>query len=112
MGRLTRDPEIRYGGQDNQTATARFSLAVERRKPGEDADFFNYFAFGRLAEFVEKYLKQGTKIVATGRLQNDNYTNRDGQKVYGVKIIAEEIEFAESKKAEQPIPGVDDNPFL
>lgn len=104
MGRLTRDPEIRYGGADNQLAIARFSLAVDRRfkRQGDDvtADFFNCTAFGKQAEFVERYLKQGTKILLSGRVQNDNYTNREGQKVYSVQIIAEEIEFAESKSAQ------------
>ena len=103
MGRLTRDPEIRYGGQDNQMAIARFSLAVDRRfkRAGDsaDADFFNCTAFGKQAEFVERYLKQGTKILLSGRVQNDNYTNKEGQKVYSVQIIAEELEFAESKNA-------------
>ena len=103
MGRLTRDPEVRYGGADNQTAIGRFSLAVDRRfrRAGDsvEADFFNCTAFGRQAEFAEKYLKQGTKILLVGRVQNDNYTNREGQKVYSVQIIAEEIEFAESKAA-------------
>jgi len=103
MGRLTRDPEIRYSGGDNSLAIARFSIAVDRRfkRQGDqaDADFFNCTAFGRQAEFVEKYLHQGTKILLSGRVQNDNYTNREGQKVYSVQIIAEEIEFAESKAA-------------
>ena len=100
MGRLTRDPEVRYSQGANATAIARFSLAVDRRwkREGEpDADFFNCTVFGRQADFVEKYLRQGTKVVVTGRIQNDNYTNKDGQKVYSVQIIVEEIEFAESK---------------
>ena len=100
MGRLTRDPEIRYSQGDSQFAIGRFSLAVDRRfkRQGDpDADFFNCTAFGRQAEFVEKYLKQGTKILLTGRVQNDNYTNKNGEKVYSVQIVAEEIEFAESK---------------
>lgn len=100
MGRLTRDPEIRYSQGDSQFAIGRFSLAVDRRfkRQGDpDADFFNCTAFGKQAEFVEKYLKQGTKILLTGRVQNDNYTNKNGEKVYSVQIIAEEIEFAESK---------------
>ena len=105
MGRLTRDPEIRYGGQDNQMAIARFSLAVDRRfkRAGDsaDADFFNCTAFGKQAEFVERYLKQGTKVLAVGHLQNDKYTNRDGNKVYNVQIILEELEFAESKKKQE-----------
>jgi len=100
MGRLTRDPEIRYGQSDNQTAVARFSIAVDRRfkRDGDpDADFFNCTAFGRQAEFVEKYLKKGTKMLVTGRIQNDNYTNKDGQQVYSVRILVDELEFAESK---------------
>lgn len=102
MGRLTRDPEVRYSQGASQTAIARFSLAVDRRwkREGEpDADFFNCTVFGRQADFVEKYLRQGTKVVITGRVQNDNYTNKEGQKVYSVQIIVEEIEFAESKNA-------------
>ena len=102
MGRLTRDPEVRYSQGASQTAIARFSLAVDRRwkREGEpDADFFNCTVFGRQADFVEKYLRQGTKVVVTGRIQNDNYTNKEGQKVYAVQIIVDEIEFAESKNA-------------
>ena len=100
IGRLTRDPEVRYSQGASQTAIARFSLAVDRRwkREGEpDADFFNCTVFGRQADFVEKYLRQGTKVVVTGRIQNDNYTNKEGQKVYAVQIIVDEIEFAESK---------------
>ena len=100
IGRLTRDPDIRYTQGENQTAIARFSLAVDRRwkREGEpDADFFNCTAFGRQAEFAEKYLKKGTKIAIIGRVQNDNYTDRNGQKVYSVQIMVEEMEFAESK---------------
>ena len=102
IGRLTRNPEVRYSQGANGTTIARFSLAVNRRwkREGEpDADFFNCTAFGRIAEFAEKYLQQGTKVVVTGRVQNDNYTNKDGQKVYSVQIIVEEMEFAESKNA-------------
>ena len=105
MGRLTRDPEVRYSQTDSNMAIARFSLAVDRRykKQGDTvtADFFNCTAFGKQGEFVEKYLKQGTKIVVTGRIQIDNYTNKEGQKVYSVQIMVEEIEFAESKAAGQ-----------
>jgi len=103
MGRLTRDPEVRYSQGEGQMAIARFSLAVDRRfkRQGDTvtADFFNCTAFGKQGEFVEKYLKQGTKVVVTGRIQNDNYTNKEGQKVYSVQVIVEEIEFAESKNA-------------
>lgn len=102
MGRLTRDPEIRYSQGANATAVGSFSIAVDRRfkRDGEpEADFFNCTAFGKQAEFVEKYLKKGTKIVVVGRIQNDNYTNKDGQKVNSTRIMVDEIEFAESKNA-------------
>lgn len=101
MGRFTRDPEIRYSQGANPTAVARFSIAVDRRlkREGEpDADFFNCTCFGKQAEFVEKYLHKGTKVVISGRIQNDNYTNKDGQMVYSVRIMVDEIEFAESAK--------------
>lgn len=100
MGRLTRDPEVRYSQGEGSLAIARFSLAVDRRfkRQGEpEADFFNCTAFGKQAEFAERYLKQGTKMVVVGRVQNDNYTNKDGQKVYSVQIMVDELEFAESK---------------
>ena len=100
VARLVRDPEIRYSQGQNVTAIGRFTIAVDRRfkKEGEpEADFFNCTCFGKTAEFAEKYLKQGTKIVLTGRVENDNYTNKDGQKVYGTRILVEECEFAESK---------------
>lgn len=106
MGRLTRDPEVRYSQGTNSrgesTAIAKYSLAVDRRfkREGEpDADFFNCTVFGKGAEFAEKYLKQGTKILVSGRIQNDNYTNREGQKVYSVQIMVDEQEFAESKNS-------------
>ena len=100
MGRLTRDPEVRYSQGDVATAVARYTLAVDRRfrREGEaTADFINCVAFGRQAEFAERYLRQGTKIVITGRIQTGSYTNRDGVKVYTTDIIVEEQEFAESK---------------
>ena len=109
IGRLTREPEVRYSQHDSSMAIARFSLAVDRKfkKQGDEvtADFFNCTAFGKQAEFVEKYLKKGTKVVVTGRIQNDNYTNKDGQKVYSVQIMVEEIEFAESKASSQSNSG-------
>ena len=101
MGRLTRDPEIRYSSGENQTAIARYTLAVDRRfkRQGDEqtADFINCVVFGRGAEFAENYLHQGTKIVATGRIQTGSYTNKDGQKVYTTDVVVEECEFAESK---------------
>jgi len=102
MGRLTRDPEVRYSQGANQTAVARFSIAVDRRfkREGEpDADFFNCTAFGKQAEFIENYLRKGVKIVVCGRIQNDNYTNKEGQMVYSVRVMVDEIEFAESKSS-------------
>lgn len=102
MGRLTRDPEVRYSQGASQTAVARFSIAVDRRfkREGEpDADFFNCTAFGKQAEFIERYLHKGTKVVVCGRIQNDNYTNKEGQMVYSVRVMVDEIEFAESKNA-------------
>ena len=102
MGRLTRDPEVRYGAGENSTAVARYTIAVDRRfkRDGEQsADFIGCVAFGRNAEFAEKYLLQGTKIVLTGRIQTGSYTNRDGQKVYTTDIVVEEQKFSESKAA-------------
>lgn len=101
MGRLTRDPEIRYSQGENNMAIARYTLAVDRRfqknSDGQNADFISCVAFGRSAEFTEKYLKQGTKIVITGRIQTGSYTNKDGAKVYTTDVVVEEQEFAESK---------------
>ena len=103
MGRLTRDPEIRYSSGENQTAVARYTLAVDRRfrRQGDEqtADFINCVVFGRGAEFAENYLHQGTKIVATGRIQTGSYTNKEGNRVYTTDVVVEEQEFAESKAA-------------
>ena len=103
VGRLTRDPELRYSTGENATATARFSVAVNRRfKNSEgnyDADFINCVAFGKSAEFVEKYFKKGMAIGLTGRIQTGSYTNKDGQKVYTTDVVVEETEFVESKGA-------------
>lgn len=100
MGRLVRNPEVRYSQNASNSAIARFSMAVPRKfkKEGEpDSDFFNCVCFGKVAEFVEKYIKKGNKIIVTGRTENNIYTNKDGQMVYGMKVVVEEIEFAESK---------------
>ena len=102
MGRLTRDPEVRYAQGDNAMAIARYSLAVDRRfkRDGEpDADFINCVAFGKSGEFAEKYLKKGTKVAVVGRIQTGSYTNKDGQKVYTTDVVVEEQEFAESKNS-------------
>lgn len=99
IGRLVRDPDIRYA--DSGTSIARWTTAVDRRykKDGEQqqADFIGCIAFGKTAEFVEKYFRQGTKIVIEGRIQTGNYTNKDGQKVYTTDVVAEQVEFGESK---------------
>ena len=102
MGRLTRDPEVRYSQGENSTAVARYSLAVDRKfkRDGEPtADFINCIAFGKLGEFAEKYLRKGTKIAITGRIQTGSYTNKDGQRVYTTDVVVEEQEFAESKSS-------------
>lgn len=104
MGRLTREPDVRYSNGENSTAVARYTLAVDRRRPrnGNDeqtADFIQCVTFGKSAEFAEKYLHQGTKLVVTGRIQTGSYTNKDGQKVYTTDVVVEEQEFAESKSA-------------
>ena len=104
MGRLTRDPDVRYSQGESATAIARFTLAVDRRfnrNNGDDnnADFISCVAFGRTGEFVEKYLHKGTKVVASGRIQTGSYTNKDGVKVYTTDVVVEDVEFAESKNA-------------
>ena len=109
MGRLTRDPEVRYSQGESSTAVARFSLAVDRRfkRQGDDqtADFINCVTFGKTAEFAERYLKQGIKVVGCGRIQTGSYTNKDGQRVYTTDVVLEEVEFAESKNASQQNTG-------
>ena len=102
MGRLTRDPEVRYSAGENALAIARYTLAVDRRfrRDGEaTADFISCVVFGRGAEFAEKYFHQGIRIVVSGRIQTGSYTNREGQKVYTTDVVVEEQEFAESKNA-------------
>lgn len=96
MGRLTKDPESR---ETNAGTVTRFSIAVDRRYKKDTSDFFSYTAFGKTAEFARDYLRKGTKVVISGRVENNNYTDKDGRKVYGFQFVAEEIEFAESKKA-------------
>ena len=103
MGRLTRDPEIRYANNENNTCIANYTLAVDRRfkRQGDEqtADFIRCVAMGKNGEFAEKYLHQGTKIVVEGRIQTGSYTNKDGNKVYTTDVVVESHEFAESKAA-------------
>ena len=107
MGRLTRDPEVRYSQGENAMAVARYTLAVDRRvsrnnQNGEPtADFIQCVAFGRSGEFAEKYFRKGMKVVVTGRIQTGSYTNKDGQRVYTTDVVVEDQEFAESKAASQ-----------
>ena len=121
MGRLTRDPEVRYSQGDSDMAIARYSLAVDRRGIKRDAevtaDFINVVAFGKAGEFAEKYLHKGTKVLVTGRIQTGSYTNKDGVKVYTTDVVAEDQEFAESKSPsnntqEPPVAGDDNDGFM
>lgn len=103
MGRLTRDPDVRYSQGETPMAIARYTLAVDRRfrREGNEqtADFISCVSFGKTAEFAEKYYHKGTKICVSGRIQTGSYTNKDGQKVYTTEVVVEEQEFAESKNA-------------
>ena len=123
MGRCTRDPEVRYSQGDNAMAIARYTLAVDRRfrrnNDGEQsADFIGCVAFGKSAEFAEKYFRQGIKVVVTGRIQTGSYTNKDGQKVYTTDVVVEDQEFAESKATSQQnqqnnsTPATDSDGFM
>ena len=111
MGRLTREPDVRYSqNADGSMAVARYTLAVDRRRARnnndeQSADFISCVAFGRSGEFAEKYLHQGTKIVVTGRIQTGSYTNKDGQRVYTTDVVVEEQDFAESKAAASSYTG-------
>lgn len=108
MGRLTRDPDVRYSQSgDGSMAIARYTVAVDRRQArnanngdGQTADFISCVAFGRSGEFAERYLHKGTKVVVTGRIQTGSYTNKDGVKVYTTDVVVEEQEFAESRNAQ------------
>nr|WP_297708838.1 single-stranded DNA-binding protein [uncultured Butyrivibrio sp.] len=105
MGRLTRDPDVRYSQGEQAMAIARYTLAVDRRRtrsndPNEQsADFIGIVAFGKAGEFAEKYFRKGTKVIVTGRIQTGSYTNKDGVKVYTTDVVAEDQEFAESKNS-------------
>lgn len=115
MGRLTRDPEVRYSqGGENPLSIARYTLAVDRRfrRDGEQtADFISCVSFGKTAEFAEKYFRQGTRITISGRVQTGSYTNRDGVKVYTTEVVVEEQEFAESKSKQQSNTQAGPSPY-
>lgn len=123
MGRLTRDPEVRYTQGEQAMAVARYTLEVDRRGKNQEnsADFIQCVAFGKAGEFAERYLHKGTKIVLTGRIQTGSYTNKEGQRVYTTDVVAEDQEFAESKNAEgsgtynnqpAPVPQQNDSGFV
>ncbi|MDD6435382.1 MAG: single-stranded DNA-binding protein [Clostridiales bacterium] len=117
MGRLTRDPDVRYSQGEKATAVARYTLAVNRIRIADreqQADFISCVTFGRSAEFAEKYLRQGMKIAISGRIQTGSYTNREGQKVYTTDVVVEEQEFVEKKNAEmdKPVSNPDDDGFM
>lgn len=112
IGRLTKDPDIRYSQGANTTCVARYTLAVDRKFKQEgqpNADFINCIAFGKLGEFAEKYLHKGVKIAVTGRIQTGSYTNKDGQKVYTTDVVVEEQEFCESKSQPNSQPQTAQN---
>lgn len=121
MGRLTRDPEIKSSQGEKSTTIARYTLAVDRRfkrDNEQNADFIGCVAFGKSAEFAEKYFRQGIKVVVTGRIQTGSYTNKDGQKVYTTDVVVEDQEFAESKATSQQnqqnnnTPATDSDGFM
>ncbi|MCD7871495.1 MAG: single-stranded DNA-binding protein [Enterocloster clostridioformis] len=113
MGRLTRDPEVRYSQGERSMAIARYTLAVDRRgRRNQDssaeqqtADFINCVAFDRAAEFAEKYFRQGMRVLVSGRIQTGSYVNKEGQKVYTTEVILDDQEFADSKGAASEMGG-------
>lgn len=114
IGRLTRDPEVRYSAGENATAVAKYTLAVDRKYKRDNeatADFINCIAFGRNAEFTEKYFRQGMKVAISGRIQTGSYTNKDGNKVYTTDVVVEEQEFCESKSKQNQSQEEQKPPF-
>lgn len=115
IGRLTKDVEVRYSQGDTQMAIARFTVAVDRKGKNNEADFISCVAFGKTAEFIEKYFSKGNRIGICGHIQTGSYTDKDGKKVYTTDVVADEAEFVESKSsAEQTAakPATDDNGFM
>ena len=103
MGRLTKDPDIRYSTTKEDMCIARFTIAVDRRKKDDGADFISCIAFGKTAEFYNKYVRKGMKIAVTGRIQTGSYEGKDGKKVYTTDVVVEESEFCESKKENEKV---------
>lgn len=108
IGRLTKDPDVRWTQGNPQTCIARFPLAVDRRTKDGGADFISCVAFGKTAEFIEKYFRKGVKMILEGRIQTGSYDNKEGKKVYTTDVVAESVEFAESKKNEEPESAPDE----
>lgn len=104
-GRLTKDPDVRYTQGAEPMAIARYTLAVDRRTKEKETDFISCVAFGKSAEFAEKYLHKGIKILVEGRIQTGSYTNKDGKKIYTTDVVVESTEFAESKNSAQQAPA-------
>ena len=107
IGRLTKDVDLRYS--NNQTAVGRFTSAVDRHDKDKNCDFINCIVFGKSAENLEKYVKKGNKVAISGRIQTGSYTNKDGNKVYTTDVVAERVEFVESKQKEEPSGYFNDN---
>jgi single-strand binding protein len=115
MGRLTRDPEVRYTNVENSMAVARYTLAVDRgikKQAEQSADFIQCVAFSKAAEFAEKYFRQGMRVLVSGRIQTGNYTNKEGQKVYTTEVILDSQEFADSKGTSNQGTCVDEDGFM
>lgn len=112
IGRLTKDAEVRYSQGDSQMAIARFTVAVDRRGKNNEADFISCVAFGKTAEFIEKYFNKGMKIGICGHIQTGSYTNNDGKKVYTTDVVADEAEFVERKQDGAPAPQADADGFM
>lgn len=113
VGRLTKDAEVRYSQGDSQMAIARFTVAVDRRGKNNEADFISCVAFGKTAEFIEKYFSKGNRIGVCGHIQTGSYTDKDGKKVYTTDVIVDEAEFVENKcNAETPAPQKSDDGFM
>ena len=111
MGRLTKDPEVRYSAGENNTAVARFSVAINRRANNAETDFINCVAFGKTAEVIEKYFNKGNRICVSGRIQTGSYTNKDGAKVYTTDVVVEELDFVETKGEGATSAPADTNGF-
>lgn len=111
MGRLTKDPEVRYSAGENNTAVARFSVAINRRANNAETDFINCVAFGKTAELIEKYFNKGNRICVSGRIQTGSYTNKDGAKVHTTDVVVEELDFVETKGEGATSAPADTNGF-